>query len=85
MASLAPQPNRPVAAIFPPWWGVVRAFEAAGQTGGDIVRTGAFPTILVMAPSRSNPSQSDLIRHLREAGALLLLNAEALGACAERS
>jgi hypothetical protein len=85
MTTLAPRPDRPIAAIFPPWWSPARAFTAAAQSGGEIVRVGALPTILVMAPSGSDPSQSDLPRLLRNAGALLLLDAQALGACSEAS
>jgi hypothetical protein len=82
MASLAPRPGQPVAAFFPPWWASARAFDAAARSGGEIVRVGALSTILVMMPNRTDPMPQDLARRLHEFGALLLIDAQALGACA---
>jgi hypothetical protein len=80
MTGLAPRPDHSVAAVFPPWWGPAQAFNAAARAGGVIVRTGAFPTILVIAPG---PPGADLSRRLHQAGAFLLLDAQALGACSQ--
>ena len=73
---LQPQPGRPVAALFPPWWGLPRAFAAAAAAGGDVLRTGAWPSLLVVsAPDRGFGAR------LHAAGAWLILNPQALGAC----
>jgi hypothetical protein len=76
--ALAPAPDRPIAAIFPPWWPAERIFSAAAISGAPIVRFGGFPNIVVLSPG-----VPDLSRRLREAGAWLLLDAQAVGACAE--
>ena len=75
-AALAPSPNHPIAAIFPPWWTARQSFTAAAQAGAPIVRTGAFPNILVLAAGSPGLSQ-----RLHAAGAWLLLDAKALAAC----
>jgi hypothetical protein len=77
MVALAPMPNRPVAAFFPPWWSAERTFGAAARSGAPIVRFGSFTGILVLAAG-----EPELFRRLHEAGAWLLLDAQALGACA---
>jgi hypothetical protein len=66
----------PVAAIFPPWWNAERSFAAAASTGGAIVRTGAWPNILVVTAA-----DGELSPRLREAGAWLLVNPTALDSC----
>jgi hypothetical protein len=76
MVQLAPISGQPVAALFPPWWSNSRAFAAAAATGGAIVRTGAWPTLLVVASASPR-----LTERLRSAGAWLILNPQALGAC----
>jgi hypothetical protein len=76
-SGLAPSPNHPVAAIFPPWWTAEQSFTAAAQAGAPIVRTGAFANILVLTSGSPGLSQ-----RLHAAGAWLLLDAEALAACA---
>ena len=65
-----------VAAIFPPWWEADRAFLAAASTGAEIVRTGAFPTILILKPAADHG-----LARLHEAGAWLAVDPQALGGC----
>ena len=73
---LQPIPGEPVAALFPPWWSAGHAFAAASASGGAIIRTGAWPTLLVAV------SPSPLFAEkLRASGAWLILNPLALGAC----
>jgi hypothetical protein len=76
IVGLAPAPDHPIAAVFPPWWIAQQSFSAAAQAGVPIVRTGAFANILVLASGIP-----DLPRRLRSAGAWLLLDAQALGRC----
>jgi hypothetical protein len=76
-SGLAPSSDHPVAAIFPPWWTAKQSFAAAAQAGAPIVRTGAFANILVLASD-----QPGLAKRLYAAGAWLLLDAQALAACA---
>jgi hypothetical protein len=79
IAALAPSPDRPIAAVFPPWWTAERAFSAAALSGAPIIRFAGLPNILVLASG-----VPDLSRRLRAAGALLLLDAQAVGACAAK-
>jgi hypothetical protein len=76
IVTLAPAPNRPVAAFFPPWWSAERSFVAAAAAGGAIIRFGGIPSVLVLASGTP-----DLTGRLRLAGAWLLLDARAIGAC----
>lgn len=73
LLSMAPPPDGPVAAVFPPWWGGARSLLAAAPVG-PVVRFGALPFIVVVMPERR-----DL---LRRAGAWLVLDPRALGGCA---
>lgn len=70
------QADRPIAAIFPPWWSLGEAFQAARQADASIIRTGAWSTILVVQSSNQGFS-----RRLHDAGAILLLDAQAMGGC----
>lgn len=63
------------AAIFPPWWSPAEAFEAAG-TAGEVVRTGAVSSILIV-----HSQAPDLAGRLRRAGALLVLDPVRLALC----
>jgi hypothetical protein len=76
MAALGPKPGRPVAAVFPPWWTAERTFNAASLTGGSIVRFGGLASILVLTSGTP-----DLHARLHDAGAWVLLDAQALGGC----
>lgn len=77
---LAPRPGRPVAALFPPWWGAERALAAAASAQGVVARTGAWPTLLV-----ASSGAAGLGGRLRSAGAWLILDARPLGGCAPPS
>ena len=72
LLSMAPSPEGPVAAVFPPWWDGARSLAAAAPAGA-VVRFGALPFIVVVAPERR-----DL---LHRAGAWLILDPRALGGC----
>lgn len=78
--ALHPKPGQPVAAVFPPWWGGLQAFEAVASAGGELLRTGAWPAIVVTI-SR----EPGLASRLHATGAWLVLDARALGTCAPRS
>jgi hypothetical protein len=72
LCALAPPPAGPVAAVFPPWWSGARAFAAAAAAG-PVARIGAFGFIVIAAPAERS--------RLRAAGAWLLLDPRAAGAC----
>ena len=65
-----------VAAVFPPGWHERDVLLASAEAGQNLVRFGALPNIGIIEFS----SASDLDR-LRAAGALLLLDPQALGGC----
>jgi hypothetical protein len=67
--------RRSVAAVFPPWWSAARAFEAAGSAG-EIARTGAYSSILIV-----HSTQPALAARLRKAGAFLVLDPMRLARC----
>ncbi len=72
-STLAPLPNGPVAAVFPPWWSATDAVASAAAAGR-VIRFGAFPFIVVvLATDRAE---------LRAHGAWVLLDPRALGGCA---
>ncbi len=79
IASLAmkPVPDKPVAALFPPWWSAAQVIASAAAADGAIVRFGGFQTVLVVAAGGP-----DLTGRLHHAGAWLVLNAGILGGCA---
>lgn len=68
--------DRPIAAIYPPWWSLGEAFQAARQADAYVIRTGAWSTIVVV--QSANPGFS---QRLYDAGAILLLDAQAIGGC----
>ncbi len=70
-AAAAPT-DGPVAALFPPWWGMSDTVLAASGAG-QVVRAGALPFIAVVAQA-DRPA-------LRRAGAWLLLDPLALAGC----
>jgi hypothetical protein len=65
-----------VAVAFPPWWSTQRAFEAAGAAKAAIVRATALPTLLVV-----RPDDHDGLARLHDAGAWLVMDAQAISAC----
>jgi hypothetical protein len=77
-ATMAPgdDESAPVAAIFPLWWSADRAFLAAAEAGGAVVREGAVSSLLV-----AQSSQPGFRRKLHASGAWLLLDPKAIAAC----
>ena len=65
-----------VAVAFPPWWTSQQAFEAAASADAAIVRTTAIPAVLVL-----RPNDHDGLSRLRQAGAWLTIDPQALAAC----
>jgi hypothetical protein len=64
-----------LAAIFPPWWGSARAFEAAASVG-DIAGVGKFQTILIV-----HGNSKRLAAGLHAAGAVVVVGAPLFVAC----
>ena len=62
-------------ALFPPWWTRNAAFQAAARSG-EVFSSKFAPTIFIV-----HGPATDLGRHLREEGALLVLNSAAFMAC----
>jgi len=71
----APRDPNLVAAVFPPWWPAERSLSAAG-TAGAILRTGAWPWIVVV----SGPGDK-IAAVLHGAGAFFLVDPSAAGLC----
>jgi hypothetical protein len=65
-----------VAVAFPPWWSAQRIFAAAASADAAIVRTTAIPSILVVEPDHDKG-----LMRLREAGAWLAIDPQAIAAC----
>jgi hypothetical protein len=75
VAAPASGDSQSAAAIFPPWWSPAAAFAAAGSVG-EVARTGAVSSILIV-----HSSAPDLADRLRKAGALLVLDPIRLSQC----
>jgi hypothetical protein len=72
--SLQARPGAEIVAVaFPPWWNAEQIFAAAATADAAIVRTTALAAILVVRPN----DQEGLSR-LRQAGAWLTINPQAL-------
>jgi len=65
-----------VAVVFPPWWGTQEAISAVASADAAIVRTTAIPTLLVV-----KPLEHDGMARLRQAGAWLAMDPQAIDAC----
>jgi hypothetical protein len=65
-----------VAVAFPPWWNAQQIFAAAASADGAIVRTTALPAILVV-----RPNDREGLSRLRQAGAWLTIDPQAIAAC----
>jgi len=65
-----------VAVAFPPWWGSQEAISAAASADAAIVRTTAIPALLVV-----RPLEHDGMARLRQAGAWLAMDPQAIDAC----
>jgi hypothetical protein len=66
-----------VAVAFPPWWNDQQVLLAAASAHAAIVRMTALPSVLVV-----RPDDNDGLRQLRNAGAWLTLDPQAIAACA---
>jgi hypothetical protein len=65
-----------VAVAFPPWWSAQRIFAAAASADAAVVRITAIPSILVV-----QPDGRDGLARLRESGAWLTIDPQAIAAC----
>jgi hypothetical protein len=68
--------DKVVAVIFPPWWTLDRAFNAAASAEASIVRVGGLGSILVVEPAATNG-----LERLYRAGAWLSVNPAGVGGC----
>ena len=79
--SLQVRPGTEIVAVaFPPWWSTQHIFEAAASADAAIVRTTAIPAVIVV-----RPGDHDGMTRLREAGAWLTLDPQAIAACFNRN
>jgi hypothetical protein len=75
--SLQVRPGTEIVAVaFPPWWDAQQALVAAASAGAAIVRVTAVPSLLVV-----RPEGQDGLTRLREAGAWLAMDPQAVAAC----
>jgi hypothetical protein len=65
-----------VAVAFPPWWSTQQVLLAAASADAAIVRTTALSAILVV-----RPNNHDGLARLRDAGAWLAIDPQAIAAC----
>ncbi|OQW56533.1 MAG: hypothetical protein A4S14_09760 [Proteobacteria bacterium SG_bin9] len=79
IAALTLKPHRDsvaVAVVFPPWWSAQQSLLAAASAGASIVRTSSIPAIIVV-----EPGTHDGLKRLRDAGAWVSIDPQALDAC----
>jgi hypothetical protein len=75
--SLQVRPGTEIVAVaFPPWWSAQRIFTAAASANAAVVRTTRIPSLLVV-----QPDGHDGLARLREAGAWLAIDPQAVAAC----
>ena len=74
-AALGGTARGPVAVVFPPWWGAIRAVEAAAE-GGSVLRLGPVDFVVFVAPDEARGRE-----RLWRAGAWLLLDPHRLIGC----
>jgi hypothetical protein len=72
--SMQPPASGLVALFFPPWWGAAKSMLAAAADGS-VVRFGALPFIVIIAPDSDAPAGQ-----IRQSGAWLVLNPQ-FGGC----
>jgi hypothetical protein len=65
-----------VAVAFPPWWSARQVFLAAATANAAIVRGTALSGLLVV-----RPDEKDGLTQLRNAGAWLIMDPQAVAAC----
>ncbi|MEF2554577.1 hypothetical protein VQ042_25360 [Aurantimonas sp. A2-1-M11] len=77
MVAAMPEPSfarsQSVAAFFPPWWSQARVIRAAASAGS-LLDVGQWSSVAVFAFS-----DAGLIHRLRDAGAILLVDAATIG------
>lgn len=64
------------AVVFPPWWSAQQAMTASASANATVIRTGVVPAILIV--QLAGP---DGLQRLRDAGAWLALDPQAIGGC----
>jgi len=69
-----------VAVVFPPWWSTQHIFEAAASANAAIIRTTAIAAVVVV-----RPDDHEGMTRLREAGAWLAIDPQAIAACFNRT
>ncbi|CCD86128.1 conserved exported protein of unknown function [Bradyrhizobium sp. ORS 285] len=75
--SLQVHPGREIVAVaFPPWWSAQRTMLAAASADAALVRTTTFSSLLVV-----RPGDHDGLARLRQAGAWLVIDPQAVSAC----
>ena len=75
--SLQARPGAEVVAVaFPPWWSAQQTIVATASAGAAIVRMTAVPSLLVV-----RPDGQDGVTRLRQAGAWLAMDPQAVAAC----
>ena len=75
--SLQVRPGAEIVAVaFPPWWTSQQVFEAAASADAAIVRTSAIAAVLVVRPNERKG-----LSRLRQAGAWLTIDPQAIAAC----
>jgi hypothetical protein len=65
-----------VAVAFPPWWNAQQIYQAAASADAAIVRTTAIAALLVV-----RPNDHEGLSRLRQAGAWLTIDPQAIAAC----
>jgi hypothetical protein len=79
--SLQVRPGAEIVAVaFPPWWTTQQVFEAAASADAAIVRTTAIAAVLVV-----RPDEHEGLTRLRQAGAWLTIDPQAVAACFNNS
>jgi hypothetical protein len=75
--SLQVRPGAEIVAVaFPPWWSSQQIFAAAASADAAVVRTTAITAVLVV-----RPDDHEGLSRLRQAGAWLTIDPQAIAAC----
>ena len=76
MTQGAGTPGELTVAVFPPWWGELRAAAAVAEIGTPIAAFGPVPWMVVTVAENTSTANA-----LRDIGAIALLNAAAARLC----